>query len=495
MKYLFSFILFGTLIKAAPTNNEPFIDPSKNVSRAQEVKNAFLFAWHNYELYAFGKDELRPVTKDYTNSRNGWGATLVDALDTLYIMGLKKEFNDAIKHVETINWKISKEPSKTFETNIRYLGGLLSAYELDSNPILLQKAISLADDIILPSFKTKQKIPSSYVNVETGEPVRNNNIYLAEFGSLQLELVRLSQLTGNNTYAEHGIHIIEKIAKVKTDFPGLYPMEWDLETFTPKDSVITISGGSDSYYEYLLKTHMLMNGEEELQINLWKDSVNSMQKYLRSSTIHNKVFLGEISKNLTYYQTGELVCFIPGNILLGAYYLNQPELINFATELMDGCYDSWKNMDTGLAPESWTWVDHSQDFKHFSKDIQLSMETFGIIPETKSYDLRPETIESLFYFYRLTGDPIYQDKAYSIFQAIEKYCKATYGYSRITDVTDKNIIQWEDFEESYLFAETFKYLYLIFSDRNLISLDEYTFNTEGHPFKLPKPVNVQQKSF
>lgn len=82
-------------------------------------------------------------------------------------MGLKKEFNNAIKHVEAIDWKVSKEPSKTFETNIRYLGGLISAYELDQNPILLQKAISLADDVILPSFKTKQKIPSSHVNVET----------------------------------------------------------------------------------------------------------------------------------------------------------------------------------------------------------------------------------------------------------------------------------------------------------------------------------------
>lgn len=70
---------------------------------------------------------------------------------------------------------------------------------------------------------------------------------------------------------------------------------------------MTISGGGDSYYEYLLKTHMLMEGKEELQLDMWKVAAQSMQQYLRSETTKGMVFLGEINEQYKLLQTGELV--------------------------------------------------------------------------------------------------------------------------------------------------------------------------------------------
>ncbi|RCH99532.1 hypothetical protein CU097_015612 [Rhizopus azygosporus] len=212
-----------------------------------------------------------------------------------------------------------------------------------------------------------------------------------------------------------------------------------------------------------------------------------MYKYLRSETHYGQVFLAEIEQNYKLMQSGELVCFMPGNLLLGAAYLNNGPIGMFANELMNSCYQTWTNTPTGLAPETWSWIDKTQNMAVFPDFMRKSMITTGFIAQDTGYDLRPETIESLFYFYRIT--------AWKIFQAIEKYCKTPSGYTRIADVTKLSNVGWLDFEESYFFAETLKYLYLIFSDPSLVSLDEYVFNTEAHPFKLKTPIQVQAKSF
>jgi len=102
-----------------------------------------------------------------------------------------------------------------------------------------------------------------------------------------------------------------------------------------------------------------------------------------------------------------------------------------------------------------------------------------------------ETLESLFYFYRLTGDPKYQDMAWEIFESIETHCKTEHGYSSVENIMDNQGDITSNFQESFFFAETLKYLFLIFSDKSLISLDDYVFNTEAHPFRLSTPIKVQ----
>ena len=205
---------------------------------------------------------------------------------------------------------------------------------------------------------------------------------------MQLELVRLTQLTGDNQYEMAGMNIIKRLSEVPSRLPGLYPIYFSLDTFKPHNSFITISGGGDSYYEYLLKTNILMEGKEELQLDMWRTSVDSMHRYLRSETHDGKVYLGEFHSHYKLLQSGELFCFMPGNLLLGARYLQNEKLEVFAKELMDSCNDVW-GTPTGLAPETWSWVDKDQDMTQYPVRMQTLMKRDGFVSQNTGYDLRP----------------------------------------------------------------------------------------------------------
>jgi len=98
---------------------------------------------------------------------------------------------------------------------------------------------------------------------------------------------------------------------------------------------------------------------------------------------------------------------------------------------------------------------------------------------------RPETIESLFYLYRVTGDTIYREWGWKIFEAFEKYTRLTDGYASIDNVLTPDNPGYKDKMETFYLAETLKYLFLLFSDdSSLFSLDEFVFNTEAHPLPV-----------
>ncbi|KAI8639087.1 glycoside hydrolase [Parasitella parasitica] len=439
-----------------------------NEYRAGRIRSAFQHAWKGYSTFAYGHDELLPVSSSFSDSRNGWGASIFDALDTMIIMNLNDEFYESLQFVANVNWSSTATPSKTFETCIRYLGGLLSAYDLRPDPMLLKKALELVDQVLLPAFNTKNLIPASFVDVPRKQPILSETIILAEF-ALQLEFVRLSQITKNPDWERLGNRVIEEIAKASTPLEGLYSIIWDANTFQP----------SNRY----------------LQLRMWEQSVASMNYYLRSVSAEGSVFLSEELGGKKYLKSGELVCFMPGNLLLGARYLQKPAYEKFAQELMDSCFKTWHNSPTGLSPENWGWINQEAIDNNttavYTVQQKNTFRDLAFIPTQKSYQLRPETLESLFYFYRLTGDPKYQDMAWEIFESIEKHCKTEHGYSSVSNIMDNQSDITNDFQESYFFAETLKYLFLIFSDKSLISLDEYVFNTEAHPFRLSKPIKVQ----
>jgi mannosyl-oligosaccharide alpha-1,2-mannosidase len=130
-------------------------------------------------------------------------ATIVDALDTLYIMGLDGEFAEATDFVADIDWAHPPTSShvQLFETIIRYVGGLLSAYDLSYNPVFVDRAVALADRL-LPAFNSSTGIPYQYIDITTGTPITGGPSVLAEIGTVQLELFRLSDITGDQKYRE-----------------------------------------------------------------------------------------------------------------------------------------------------------------------------------------------------------------------------------------------------------------------------------------------------
>jgi Glycosyl hydrolase family 47 len=131
--------------------------------RLGAVKAAFKHAWKGYKDKAWGADELTPISGTSRTAFSGWAATLVDSLDSLWIMGLDEEFREAVKFVGTIDFSKPKgEMVNVFETTIRYLGGLLGAYELSGGrgeyKVLLEKAVELGD-FLMGAFDTENRMP------------------------------------------------------------------------------------------------------------------------------------------------------------------------------------------------------------------------------------------------------------------------------------------------------------------------------------------------
>ncbi|KAI8647364.1 glycoside hydrolase [Parasitella parasitica] len=440
----------------------------------------------------------------------------------MLIMGLEKDYQQALQFIKGVDFTKSSGSSKGFETNIRYLGGLLAANDLRPNRILVEKAIEVTEATLLPLFVQtttpsgrKVKVPYTYMDLNRNKPEISNTINLAEFGTYSMEFTRLSQVTGNPKYKALVDDLTIAAIEQPTRMPGLFPTSWTVKPFAPVNtSTITIGGGGDSFYEYLIKNYVLQNKENKDLLRVWQESVESIETYMLSPTAQDPSvqFVAIISGNKIYYSSQELICFWPGNILLGITQMQdqvtQQKFKNFADTFFDSCIETWSKTKTGVAPESWSWTPQNDQLEtklnklfkdaldvkkadtavKTKKGKRAATRTFKV--ENAIYDLRPETIESVFYYYRLTGDKRYQDIAWELYLAIERFAKANSGFSRIDNV-DQSPTRLQDFQESFFFAETLKYLYLIFADKECISLNNFVFNTEAHPFRLPEPIHYQ----
>ena len=213
--------------------NEKPASKKDRVKRQTIVREAFKHAWSGYKNHSLPHDELKPISKDFGDPFNGWGATLVDSLDTLWIMGLKNEFQDALRVVSKIDFRTSpRKDIPLFETVIRYLGGLIAAYDLSSEIILLDKAVELAE-ILLGAFDTPNRMPAVFYNWApsyASQPHRANpHTVLAEIGSLSVEFTRLAQITKEHKYYDAIARITDALEEwqMKTSIPGLWPLKLD----------------------------------------------------------------------------------------------------------------------------------------------------------------------------------------------------------------------------------------------------------------------------
>ncbi|KAL4743594.1 glycosyl hydrolase family 47-domain-containing protein [Aspergillus similis] len=226
--------------KALPKLQAKFKDESSSdkMQRLQQldtIKSAFLHAWNGYKISAMGHDEVRPLRGGFKDTFNGWGATLVDALDTLWIMDLKEEFSMAVDYVKKIDFSTStKKEIPVFETAIRYLGGMLGAYDISGHKydILLEKSVELAD-VLMGAFDTPNRMPTLFYkwSPEYASELRRGDFkaVLAELGSLSLEFTRLAQLTKQDKYYDAIARITDELEKYQdlTKLPGLWPLNLD----------------------------------------------------------------------------------------------------------------------------------------------------------------------------------------------------------------------------------------------------------------------------
>ncbi|KAE9376589.1 glycoside hydrolase family 47 protein [Stipitochalara longipes BDJ] len=468
------------------------------LERQKEVKEAFVHAWEGYKKHAWLHDEVLPISGGHKDPFVGWAATLVDGLDTLYIMGLQDEFEDALKALEKIDFsKPNAERIPVFETTIRYLGGMLGAYDISEGkyPILLEKADQLGE-MLFRAFKTANGIPVPYYWWQKKQKLQGeSNVLIAQIGSLSLEFTRLAQLTGKKKYFEGISRITDHLDKAQnhTRVPGLWP--WTVDTTGPTfpSATFTLGAWADSLYEYLPKEHLLLGGASDQYLRMYNTALVAASKYHffkpKTPGDQDLLFTGKVEASsgtpTLNTEVQHLGCFVGGMVGLGARINDSPTELAMAIRLSDSCYWAYTNTASGIMPEifhieqcpaegSCTWTNEEQH--------GLGKQYGFTSVDDTSYQLRPEAIESIFIMWRITGDPEWMEKGWLMWQAIAKHTRTEIANARLGDVTSENP-QKEDSMESFWLAETLKYFYLLFSETDLVSLDKFVLNTEAHPFR------------
>jgi len=445
------FVMAASSACAQPQATQPLAEnaSAKLIPADVRVRNEFLHAWNAYKQYAWGHDDLRPLSKSFRD----WHAqpllmTAVDSLSTMMLMGLDEEAKRTREYI-TAYLSFDHDISvKNFEITIRILGGLLSAHQMGGDP----KLLALADDLgrrLLPAFNSPTGMPYMFVNLKTGATsgaVSNP----AEIGTLIVEFGTLSKLTGKPVYFEKAKRALVELFKRRSAI-GLVGSTINVETGEWVNKRSHVSGGIDSYYEYLLKAAILFDDTECAQ--MYRESIAAVNKYLADETTEG-LWYGQADMQTgarTGTRFGALDAFLPAVLALGGD-------IERARRLQESSFKMWQV--AGIEPEG------------------LDYSTMKIV--SPGYILRPEIIESAYYLYFYTHDERYREMGRVFFDALVKHCRVEAGYASLRSVETK---EKSDRMESFLLAETLKYVYLLFAPPAKLDLKKVVFNTEAHPIR------------
>ncbi|KAL7032142.1 hypothetical protein ACKWTF_007233 [Chironomus riparius] len=427
-------------------------DPTAR-KRRDKVKEMMQHAWSNYKLYAWGKNELKPISKRaHTGSIFGsyeLGATIVDSMDTLYIMGMKDEFDEGREWIakEFTLDNVSADIS-VFETNIRFVGGLLAAYALTGDPIFKEKAQYVADKL-LPAFQTPTGIPYALINFRSGSSknygwASGGSSILSEFGTLHLEFAYLSDITGNSVYRERVMNI-RSILKDLEKPKGLYPNYLNPKTGKWGQQHMSLGALGDSFFEYLLKSWLQSGQTDEEAREMYDEAmVAIMEHMVRKSSPGGLTYVSDMKFDRLEHKMDHLACFAGGLFGLGARTLQNQyaeKYMEVAEGITNTCHESYVRTYTHLGPESFRFSD--------------AVEAKALKSQEKYYILRPETFESYFIMWRLTHDQKYRDWGWDAIQALEKHCRSDGGYSGIKNVYLEPP-QQDDVQQSFFLAESLK---------------------------------------
>ncbi|SPN97502.1 related to alpha-mannosidase IC (MNSIC) [Cephalotrichum gorgonifer] len=475
--------------------------------RRNRVRDVFVRDWASYTKLAWKADELRPVSGRPQQSFGGWAATLVDSLDTLWIMDLKSEFDAGVRAVATLDWSRTSDSSiNVFETTIRHLGGLLAAYDLSGEPALLAKAEELGDMLYM-AFDTPNGIPPFWLDfskARRGTQRAGDNEASAAMGSLTLEFTRLSQLTGRDKYFDAIDRVKDFYVRTQNEtlLPGMWPVTINFAQETAHLNMFTLGGRADSLYEYFPKEYLLLGGLDESYKNMTLSSLDTARDHLLFRPMirgsDDILFAGRavVSSGVPRLvpESEHLTCFAGGMYALAGKVFGRDDYVTYGEQLARGSGWAYASFPTGVMPEIFELVPCGTDALERCEFDEERWETegghglkegFKYVTNSR-YLLRPEAIEAVFYVYRITGKEEFLDLAWTMFEAIDKATETPLAHSAIADVKVEGETRKMDSMESFWFSETLKYFYLIFSPTDVISLDDWVLNTEAHPFKLPK---------
>ncbi|KAI0793718.1 seven-hairpin glycosidase [Fomes fomentarius] len=471
--------------------------PTKWSQRADAVRDAFLHAYRGYVKYAGSNDELLPVSNGAVNNFNGWRLTLVDSLDTMVVMGLHEEFRDAVPVLANMTFEL-KEGSYApfFET------GLLSAYALTGEPILLSRADDLGT-MLLPAFDTPHGLPMYAVNTVSGTTRpgwTGSDILWSEALSCQMEYKYLAHLTGRKKYFDKVERVMGLMysADLKDD---KFPTKWLVSTGKPSNDQFSVGAFADSAHEYLLKQYLLTGQTESKVVDLYVRDVSSIIRNLLYVTPNRHLlYVTDMHGSSPTHTFEHLSCFLPGLLALGAHTLplspRDRQLHQWAAQgLAYTCWITYADQATGLGPDEMSmthgtkWLEEVESWEKQGRPggVPPGLAETPAIPGTGTqkdytamkpgYLLRPETVESFYLLWRTTGDEAWRERGWTVFQAIEKEAKTGSGYASLQSVFVSPAQKKDEMPR-------LKYLYLLFTDDDIIPLDRWVFNTEAHPLPV-----------
>jgi len=417
---------------------------------AEDVRAEMAWAWDLYRLHAWGKDEIKPIsatTSTFPIKGHHLGLSLIEALDTLWVMGLDSRFAEGVDWVKAeADFNVDGEVS-VFETSIRLVGGLLSAHHACGDPVLLAKARDLADRL-LPAFDTPTDLPFRFINLKTGA-VRDAETNPAEIGTFLPEWGTLSRLTGDSRYARTAKRAVTALFARRSKI-DLLAVRIDARTGQWLDRRATIGSYADSYYEYLWDSWQLL-GDADCR-HMYQVCTAAILRHQQDRR-NGHLWIADVD-----FETGQIVT------------TEQDELASFYGGLLAQGGDA--HVGAALT-ESWAAL----------------QDRFGVLPEAYDYAsgaptavtnaLRPELADAAFNLWLLDRNPRWREIGRAHFLAMKRWNKAPYGYTDLADVT-ANPKRQADHCPGYWWSEQMKYYYLLFADTPRFDYRRNYLTTEGN---------------
>lgn len=427
---------------------------------AADVRRELLHTWKAYKKYAWGHDHLLPVSgghSEFFDEGHPVGLTIVEALDTLYLMRLDAELAEGVQWVKDhLDFSGVNAEVQVFETNIRMVGGLLSGHLATGEPALLHHAKKIAD-ILMPCFeRSPTGIPYRFVNPSTGEISGATNV-LAEVGTIVTEFGTLSRLTGDPRYYRAAKKAMKAVIDRRSDL-GLLGTEINVETGEWTNDTATIHPPVDSFYEYVWDAWDLFGDRD---FRAWYRVLTDAIIEHEATTINGRLWFAEVDMD-----DGATVTAVQSE--LGAFYAGL--LAQSGHRRLGDAY---------LA--SWTSV----------------LDRYPVLPEGydpatgdapgKGNQLRPEYVDSCFNLWLVAGpgkpgSEKYRELAYDYYRRQKKHSRVADGWTIIEDVT-ATPVRHGDLTSGYWWSEQMKYWYLMFTDAPRFDYRDNYLSTEGNVFR------------
>lgn len=475
-------------------SNSLLMSLQRQTGLKERVKAMFYKSYDSYMIHALPFGELKPISCEGGNFDliKIPMVTLIDTLDTLVVMGNHSEFRRGVSIIlnQYSSFNLDVNVS-VFETTIRILGGLLSAHLMAIDPVLdiyenaaekketvnvdtahyrtnrehgydhiydgglLSRATDLGNRL-LPAFRTKTGIPYGTVNLRYGIPRGETEIAsTAGAGSLLMEFAVLSYLTGDAKHELVASKAVRALHNRRSSI-GLLGKHIHTKSGLWSETTSGIGSNSDSYYEYLLKAHLL--SQQPALMNMFSESFAAIKRHVQEGDWFGDVdmFSGKMRRN----RIENLHAFWPGmEALLG--------FTESTANTLNALFAVWREMT--FLPEEF---DQSQ-WQPGKPNSAASVSGY--------YPLRPELIESTYFQYRTTGDRSWLSAGELFFRSIEEHSQTNCGYASVGNISSKQLV---DMMPSFFLSETCKYLYLLFDEDNFVHDRPYLFTTEAHPFDL-----------